>query len=132
MESMPAENKIVLTNGAAGKNLLKAINVYTGNDGTTESFTSKEGLNQSISNMQSLLDTVLGVQSDLGARMNRAELTLNRLGSDELNFTKMMSENEDVDMAEVIMNLQNEENVYRSSLSVGARVIMPTLMDFLR
>lgn len=127
-----AENKIVLKNGAAGKDLLRSINVYTGGDGTAGSFTAEEGLNQSISNMQSLLDTVLGVQSDLGARMNRAELTLNRLGSDELNFTKLMSENEDVDMAEVIMNLQNEENVYRSSLSVGARVIMPTLMDFLR
>jgi flagellar hook-associated protein 3 FlgL len=43
-----------------------------------------------------------------------------------------MSENEDVDMAETIMNLQNEENVYRASLSGGARIIQPSLVDFLK
>jgi flagellar hook-associated protein 3 FlgL len=43
-----------------------------------------------------------------------------------------MSKNEDADIAEVIMNLQNEENVYRASLSAGARVIQPSLVDFLK
>jgi flagellar hook-associated protein 3 FlgL len=43
-----------------------------------------------------------------------------------------MSENEDVDEAETIMNLKNEENVYRASLAGGARIIQPTLVDFLR
>jgi flagellar hook-associated protein 3 FlgL len=43
-----------------------------------------------------------------------------------------MSKNEDVDMAEVIMRLKSEENVYRASLSAGARIIQPTLVDFLR
>ena len=33
---------------------------------------------------------------------------------------------------EAIMNLQNEENVYRASLSVGAKVIVPSLVDFLK
>jgi flagellar hook-associated protein 3 FlgL len=43
-----------------------------------------------------------------------------------------MSENENVDMTETIMNLKNEENVYRASLAGGARIIMPSLIDFLR
>ena len=43
-----------------------------------------------------------------------------------------MSENEDIDMAETLIYLQNEENVYRASLAGGARIIMPTLVDFLR
>jgi len=34
--------------------------------------------------------------------------------------------------AEIIINLKNEENVYRASLAGGARIIMPTLLDFLR
>jgi flagellar hook-associated protein 3 FlgL len=42
-----------------------------------------------------------------------------------------MSLNEDVDIAEAIMKLQNEENVYRASLATGARVIQPSLVDFL-
>ena len=42
-----------------------------------------------------------------------------------------MSKNEDVDIAEAIMNLMNELNVYNSSLAVGAKVIQPSLVDFL-
>jgi flagellar hook-associated protein 3 FlgL len=64
--------------------------------------------------------------------MNRLELTANRLEDDFINFTSLMSKNEDADIAEVIMNLQNEENVYRASLSAGARVIQPSLVDFLK
>jgi flagellar hook-associated protein 3 FlgL len=64
--------------------------------------------------------------------MNRLELTSNRLEDDLVNFTKLMSKNEDVDIAEAIMNLQNEEYVYRASLSAGAKVIQPSLIDFLR
>lgn len=78
------------------------------------------------------MDNVLRIRADIGARTNRVELTSNRLDSDTISFTKLMSQNEDVDMAETIMNLQNEENVYRASLSGGARVIQPSLIDFLR
>lgn len=78
------------------------------------------------------LDNVLRIRSDVGARVNRLELTANRLMNDNTNFTKLMSENENVDMADTIMNLKNEENVYRASLAGGARIIMPSLIDFLR
>lgn len=78
------------------------------------------------------ISNLMRVRADVGARMNRLELTENRLFSDGINFTKLMSENEDIDIAETIMNLKNEENVYKASLSGGARIIMPTLLDFLR
>jgi flagellar hook-associated protein 3 len=85
-----------------------------------------------LANIDGDMDNVLRIRADIGARMNRIELTNNRLDSDNISFTKLMSVNEDVDMAETIMNLQNEENVYKASLSGGARVIQPTLVDFLR
>ncbi len=77
------------------------------------------------------LDNVLRVRADVGARINRLELTSNRMQNDRLNFTKLMSDNENVDMADTIMNLKNEENVYRTALAGGARIIMPSLVDFL-
>ncbi|MCX7923035.1 MAG: flagellar hook-associated protein FlgL [Clostridia bacterium] len=90
------------------------------------------GTNEAIANIDKGIDNVLRIQADVGARQNRLELTANRMESDTLNFTKLMSDNEDVDMAETIMNLKNEENVYRASLAGGARIIQPTLVDFLR
>jgi len=58
-------------------------------------------------------------------------LTADRLDIDSINFRKLMSENEDVDQAENILLLKTEENVYRASLSGGARIIQTSLVDFL-
>jgi flagellar hook-associated protein 3 FlgL len=85
-----------------------------------------------LTNIDNDMNNVLRLRADVGARSNRLDLTSNRLDSDTTNFTRLMSENEDVDMAETIMNLQNEENVYKASLSGGARIIQPSLVDFLR
>lgn len=94
------------------------------------------GDNEAAGNMLGHIDddinNILRVRSGIGARMNRLELTANRLEDDFINFTSLMSKNEDADIAEVIMNLMNEENVYRASLSAGARVIQPSLVDFLK
>lgn len=90
------------------------------------------GINAKLDDFADNLDTVLRVRADVGARVNRLELTANRMRNDNTNFTKLMSENENVDMADTIMNLKNEENVYRASLSGGARIIQPSLVDFLR
>ncbi len=94
------------------------------------------GDNAAAGNMLNQIDAeinnILRVRSGVGARMNRLELTANRLSDDNINFTNLMSKNEDVDIAEAIMYLQNEENVYRASLSAGAKVIQPSLVDFLR
>ena len=89
-------------------------------------------ISNAITNIDAQINNVLRIRADVGARQNRLELTGSRLESDDINFTKLMSENEDVDMAETIMNLKNEENVYRSSLAGGARIIQPSLVDFLR
>lgn len=89
-----------------------------------------------ISNQLATIDAehlnVLRVRADIGARQNRMDLTEDRMKSDVVNFTAAMSENEDVDIAETIMNLKNEENVYQASLAAGARVIQQSLVDFLR
>lgn len=90
------------------------------------------GISSMLAKFDNDMNNMLRVRADVGARSNRIDLTSNRLDSDEINFTKLMSTNEDVDMVDAIMNLQNEENVYKASLSGGARIIQPTLLDFLR
>ncbi|NLX64567.1 MAG: flagellar hook-associated protein FlgL [Clostridiaceae bacterium] len=92
----------------------------------------KDQLSSLLGDLDDELNNLLRVRAGLGARMNRVELTAGRLEDDYINFTRLMSKNEDVDIAEAIMNLQNEENVYRASLATGARVIQPSLVDFLK
>lgn len=78
------------------------------------------------------ISNVLRCRADVGARQNRVDLSIDRMDIDLVNYTDLMSKNEDVDVAETIMNLKNEENVYQASLAGGARIIQQTLVDFLR
>ncbi len=94
--------------------------------------TSQESISQSIEDMQKAMNNALRVRADIGARTNRIDLTLDRIDKSVLNFTELMSKNEDVDLAETLMLLQNEENVYQASLAGGARIIQTSLADFLR
>ncbi|MDC3412226.1 flagellar hook-associated protein FlgL [Aquibacillus sp. 3ASR75-11] len=91
-----------------------------------------EALQQSIANIDTHINNVVNERADLGARMNRLDLIENRLGEQEVIAKRIMSSNEDADMEEVIMNLKTQESVQRAALAAGARIIQPTLMDFLR
>ena len=76
------------------------------------------------------LQEVLKYRSQVGARSNRLETTLTRLGSNEVDYKALLSNTEDADLAKVITELKMEESIYRASLAVGARIIMPNLTDF--
>jgi flagellar hook-associated protein 3 FlgL len=78
------------------------------------------------------LDNILKERSELGAKMNRMELSSSRIDGLEVSTTQMLSMEEDVDLSRLIIDLKAQENVQKAALSVGARIIQPTLMDFLR
>jgi len=91
-----------------------------------------EELSKQLGDIDKYLNKLLNTRSEVGAKVNRMELVRNRIMDDKINFRTLQSQLEDADMGEVLMELMNEENVYKAALSVGARVIQPTLLDFLR
>ena len=90
------------------------------------------GINKALDRIDIQMDNVNAIRSEIGVKTNRLELTINRINDDTINLKELLSKNEDADMAEVILNLKMQENVYKASLSGGARIIQPSLMDFLR
>lgn len=91
-----------------------------------------QGMAGLVGNFERHLENILNRTAEVGAKSNRMELVVNRLKDENLNFTNLLSNTEDVDMADVLIRLTSEENVYRASLASGARIIQPTLIDFLR
>lgn len=85
-----------------------------------------------LSDISDVQNAVLETRADVGARQNRAEMMENRLDSQEVTAKKQMSENEDIDYEKVITEMITQESIHRAALSVGARIIQPTLVDFLR
>ena len=85
-----------------------------------------------LDGLDNALDGVMQQVSELGGKQNRVELAQERLMDLKLNLTKILSEEQDLDYAEAIMELKMEEFAYRTALSIGARIIQPSLVDFLR
>ncbi len=84
-----------------------------------------------LRNFDEAMDNLLRWRAEVGARVNRLELVRERLSQNQVNLEKLSAEVEGIDIAEVIMRLKMEENVYRAALGAGARIIQPTLLDFL-
>jgi flagellar hook-associated protein 3 len=90
------------------------------------------GIGDALARIDIHVNNINAVRAEIGVKSNRINLTVNRIEDDTINLKGLLSKNEDADMAEVIMKLKAEENVYRASLSGGARIIQPSLVDFLR
>ncbi len=71
-------------------------------------------------------------ETDLGTRMSRLELSEMRLNDNLITYETLKSQNEDVDMAQAIFQLNSAEAVYQASLNVGSKVIQMSLVDFIR
>lgn len=75
---------------------------------------------------------LLATRAEVGAKQNRVELMENRLDIHKINVTKQLSENEDVDYSEAITEMVTAESIHQAALSVGAKIIQQTLVDFMR
>jgi flagellar hook-associated protein 3 FlgL len=89
-------------------------------------------LDQFLTKIDIHISGIVSERAELGARYNRIELMDSRLSEQEVISSKILSENEDADIEKVITDLKMQESVHRAALSVGSRIIQPSLMDFLR
>ncbi len=78
------------------------------------------------------LDQVLIERAEVGARTSRADTASFRQLSFELLVTEQLSNVEDADIARVITNLASAEAAYQAALASAARMIQPSLIQFLR
>lgn len=70
--------------------------------------------------------------SEVGARYHRAEQMQLRADENKLNLTNSQATIENVDIAETIVNMNLANSAYQAALSATAKVIQPSLLDFLK
>lgn len=94
--------------------------------------TSANGFDRYLDKIDAHIDNVLSELSQTGARSNRLDLMKERVSQQELTATEIMSNNEDVDIDQVYTDFFVALGAYTAALKVGAQVIQPTLLDFLK
>ncbi|MDX9800909.1 MAG: flagellar hook-associated protein 3 [Spirochaetia bacterium] len=86
----------------------------------------------SLKGIQDGLNHLVSQAGKLGARDERLELVKGRLAYQIPEITAMDSRETDIDLAEAITELKMLEFTHKASLQTAARILKPTLLDFLR
>lgn len=69
---------------------------------------------------------------DIGARGARLIGIRSRLEADELRLKGQLNEVESVDVVDALISAKAQENSYQAALQVAAKILPPSLLDFLR
>ena len=93
---------------------------------------SSADLDGLLGRLDDVMDNLSAERSELGARYNRLEMVDDRIAQQEVMAYRVLSDNEDADIERVITDMKTQESVHRAALGVGARILQPTLLDFLR
>jgi len=77
------------------------------------------------------IDNILAMRSEMGAKYNRLTAAKQKNEEETYNMKELLSKTEDIDIAEKVMEYSTLANVYYASLSMGSRILMPSLLNFL-
>ena len=82
--------------------------------------------------LQQRIQDLTAQHSEIGARHARLLEAKDTVADASLALEGERAAVEDIDLASVILDLKLQETAYQSALAVSARVLQPSLMDFLR
>lgn len=78
------------------------------------------------------MGAMLGELAGIGVRQNQVLTAQSVLQKTTMDLGGQLSQVEDIDLAEVIVELQMQEVAYKGALGATGRVLQPSLMEFLR
>lgn len=108
--------------------LKKVVNTLNGAAGTSLSDLSGDLLE----GVQDNIDNILRLRAEVGAKANRMNSAKNKNEEETYNMTEILSKTIDIDLAQKTMEYKVMETVYNASLMAGAKIIQPSLIDFLK
>jgi flagellar hook-associated protein 3 FlgL len=85
-----------------------------------------------LANLNTNLNQVLAVRARNGATTNRLQAADSRLDDISLSVTQQLSDTEDADMAQTLIDFNSQSAAYQSALRAGASIVQTSLMDFLK
>ncbi len=101
-------------------------------DTITRLTAAPDQLGDSLTRLDAVAGQMRTALADVGTRYARVERAMGTLSDTTLSNTANLSEVENVDIAKAVVDLQMQEVAYQAALGATARVLQPSLLDFLR
>jgi len=94
--------------------------------------TQQSLLGQALDHIDSAHDQVLMTAAKLGSRVRRIESTENQISALRLTATEALSQTEDADVSELVVEMKAQENAFQAALAASARMNQLSLLDYWR
>jgi flagellin-like hook-associated protein FlgL len=85
-----------------------------------------------IGELDHWMSTLLKNRAVAGALVNRYQTTDSRYVANGTSYTELYDQTVGIDLAETITNFEMASSIYQASLAAIARIIQPSILDFLR
>lgn len=89
-----------------------------------------------MSNLLGQLDAartqISSERSSIGGRVNLLDTVKTRQTDVQTNLESMLSNLEDIDVADAMTRLNKQQNTYEATLAAASKIVQPSLLDFLR
>ncbi|PIE54687.1 MAG: flagellar hook-associated protein 3 [Dethiosulfovibrio peptidovorans] len=92
----------------------------------------REGISTLLSDIDAQIDALLGRRTEEGALVKRYQGSSDRLTQNNGNYTELLGSIGDTDFGKAAMEFMSAQAIYQAGLATIARIIQPTLVDFLR
>lgn len=111
-------------------------NLFVSKDNVVDKIINKLNNNESpdgiLGELDSAFDGILNLRAEVGAKSQRLKAMKEKNDEETFNMTELLSKTADIDIAEKVMQYKVMESVYTASLQTGAKILQPSLLDFLR
>ncbi|GGJ82620.1 flagellar hook-associated protein FlgL [Pilimelia anulata] len=93
---------------------------------------NQAGLSTGLGDLDTAMQNLQTQLANVGAKYNRIEQMRQTATDRSLSLATQLSDVEDIDLPQTIMEMQMQQTAYQAALSTTAKVIQPSLVDFLR
>lgn len=124
---------VLMFKDADGKdvNIMDLFKDIANNLGSANAEDAGKVTNENLKAMDTVMSNLLKVRAEVGAKQNRMEAAQEQNEAENFNMKDILSQTEDIDFAEKTIEASVMQSVYTASLQTSARIIQPSLLDFL-
>ncbi|MHC6179283.1 flagellar hook-associated protein FlgL [Clostridium sp. JNZ X4-2] len=103
---------------------------YTWVDNQSEA--TKQLTNKDMEDIDAASKQIMKVDSQIGAKEKRMDGLSSQNSSSKVDMTDILSKTEDIDITEKTIEYSTMITIYQACLQTGAKIMQPTLMDYIK
>lgn len=113
-------------------NLMDSFDSILKNLDSTDDAAYKELITENLEQIDGALQNISNLRGEVGAKQNRMEDALERNEEEKFNIKEVLTSIEDIDFAEKTIEYVTASTMYTASLQASAKIMQPSLIDYLR